>query len=139
MRNELRAYEGQRMVFTGVVCRIGSRRPFRGSRKKLSTILLRDVKNEEGEIITDHIWLDLTPPFVVVHPRYGDIIKFTGVVESYVRGISSIHNFYNTGKMSLDYTIHHINDISVIDKLSNEDREEMLKWYDDEKDKDFDC
>lgn len=136
MRQELKNMCGEKHTFTGVVTRIGSRRPYNGSRKNLSTMLLREVRNSKGELVSDHLWLDLVPPFVAVHPSYGAIIQFEGVVESYIRGFSSRKRHYNTGKMSLDFTIKHIDKVSIVGQVEESKLEEMLKWYDEKEDND---
>ncbi len=139
MRNELKKICGQRRRFNGIMVRVGKRNHYRGSRLDLYTILFRDVKDEEGNIVADHLWLDCVPTFTALHPSYGDIVEFEGTVESYIRGVSSRRNYYYTGTMSLDYTIRNIKNSRVIGKIKEEDMEDKLKWYDREENKEIGC
>ena len=55
-RKELGNNGEVRDTFTGVFERLGSKNGWFGQR----TVLLIDIKNKEGDAITDHLWFNLT-------------------------------------------------------------------------------
>lgn len=140
MRDTMKDLCGKRLKFNGVFCKIGHRNSFytegnkRKFNRKLYTVLLRDLRDENGELIADHLWLDLTPPWVCVHPNFGDIVEFTGLVQNYVKGMCSNTRYYNRGTYELDYTVVGIDDIKIIGRLSESDKEEVLSHYDEQED-----
>lgn len=60
MRDGLKKIDTQRVKFTGIFERYGERRTYRGWTEK--TILLKNVCNEEGEEVTDHISIRYCEP-----------------------------------------------------------------------------
>lgn len=50
------------------------------------TILLVDVKNSKGEIVTDHLWMKIGKGFDELKPGKGDIVAFEATVGTYTRG-----------------------------------------------------
>lgn len=82
-RAKLGENEGARSLYTGEFVRTGFKNGFKGPVK---TILLKDVKDEVGELITDHLWFNMTKGFEEVNLQPGDIVEFRGKVEKYVRG-----------------------------------------------------
>ena len=145
MRDGLKDLCGKKSTFTGVFCKIGHRNSFfvRGSKKKylkkLNTVLIRDLKDEEGNIVADHIWLDLTPPWVRVHPNFGDIVEFKGSVQNYVKGMCSSNRYYSRNIYELDYTIAGITDIKVLGHLPEDIKEEVLRRYDEQENEGSNC
>ena len=85
-RKELGTNGEVRDTFIGIFERLGSKNGWFGQR----TVLLKDIKNKEGEVITDHLWFNLTKGFQKLHMREGDIIQFDARVKAYVKGYNKI-------------------------------------------------
>jgi hypothetical protein len=81
-RIELRKYEFERRTFTGEFIRFGHTNNF------VTTVLLHDVKDESGETVASHIWLNKAKPFYGAKLNHGDIVQFTGLVTRYKKGTS---------------------------------------------------
>jgi len=84
MRKGLKNINGKRECFTGVFVRYGTKSSFRGPRK--TTILLKDIKDQNGVILTDHLWFNLTKGFDEYDLKEGDIISFDARVKKYQKG-----------------------------------------------------
>lgn len=82
-RTELRENEGKRTAYTGEFVRNGIKHGFRGD---IITILLKDVKDETGKLVTDHLWFNMTKGFENAKLEPGDIVEFRGKVEKYTKG-----------------------------------------------------
>jgi hypothetical protein len=54
VREFLKEREGKRGRFSGTVKRLGSKPAYRGA--PLPTLLLVDVRDEAGTLVTDHLW-----------------------------------------------------------------------------------
>jgi hypothetical protein len=50
------------------------------------TVLLKDVKDESGNIVTDHLWFNMTKGFAQADLQACDIVEFRGRVEKYIKG-----------------------------------------------------
>lgn len=85
-RKELGKNGEVRDTFIGTFERLGSKNRWYGQR----TVLLKDIKNKEGKVITDHLWFNLTKGFHKLHLRKGDIIQFDARVKAYVKGYDKI-------------------------------------------------
>jgi hypothetical protein len=47
---------------------------------------LKDVKDENGQLVTDHLWFNMTKGFEEANLHPGDIVEFRGKVEKYIKG-----------------------------------------------------
>lgn len=83
MRKKLKKIENERASFTGEFERFGIKNGYRGP---LKTVLLVNVKDRKGKLITDHLWFNLTKGFDNLDLEEGDIIKFDARVKSYLKG-----------------------------------------------------
>ena len=73
------------MRFTGTFKRYGTKNNWHGFPEQ--TILLTNIKNSNGNIVTDHIWFKQTKGFEKINPlTEGDIISFEARVRDYVKG-----------------------------------------------------
>ena len=85
MRHELKKINMQRNTFTGIFKRYGSKTNWHGYPEK--TILLVDVRDSNGKIITDHIWFKNNKGFESLGElKEGDRIRFDARVKDYVKG-----------------------------------------------------
>lgn len=84
MRKRLRDLRDQRRVFRATFDRLGLKNGYRG--RALQTVLLRDVRDEKGVHLTDHIWLNFTKGFQAAELTPGAEIEFDARVKKYRRG-----------------------------------------------------
>jgi hypothetical protein len=82
-RCSLRAKEGVRSLYTGEFVRTGIKHGYMGY---VVTVLLKDVRDESGKIVTDHLWFNMTNGFSQANLQACDVVEFRGRVEKYVKG-----------------------------------------------------
>ena len=84
LRTELRKIgSNARHTFTGIFKKTGWKDGYRGS---VQTILLLDIKDEHGQVVTDHLWFNFTRGFVAANPMEGDVLQFDARVSKYIKG-----------------------------------------------------
>jgi hypothetical protein len=83
-RVALRAMDEQRRTFRGVFVRYGIKRGWRGAHER--TVLLRDISLPDGEIVTDHLWFNLTQGLALADLQPGDVVEFVARVVDYRKG-----------------------------------------------------
>lgn len=114
MRKQLKMIENQRMVFVGVFERYGTKTNWNGYPE--NTILLKDVKNSIGKIVSDHLWFSLTKGFQNLEKlEVGDIVQFQARVKPYIKGY--VNNINYIDEREIDYKLSHP---SKIKKIGNE-------------------
>ena len=84
MRTEMENKYGERDIFYATFVRKGSKRGWHGEEKP--TLLFKDVRDQDGNIISDHLWFNLTNSFEDAFLIEGDIIRFTARVDVYTKG-----------------------------------------------------
>lgn len=75
MRYGLKKKQGKVGTFRGRVDRFG--------KGKRNTVLLKEITNEDGKIVCDHLWYTMNKPLKSLNLTIGDIIEFEGVVKQY--------------------------------------------------------
>ena len=95
MRSELKKIEGQKQKFRGTLERFGTKSNWKTGKLE-RTVLLSDVTNYAGNIITDHLWFNYTKKLEALKLKEGDRIQFYGIVKPYIKGYE---------KNKLDYKI----------------------------------
>jgi len=103
MRKELSKLKNQRKKFIGVFERFGTKRAYRGP--DLQTVLLKDIKNENGEILCDHLWFNLTKGFGIIKLKQGDIVEFEARVKSYEKGYKGYRDDIYDKPIEYDYKL----------------------------------
>lgn len=84
MRKRLKERVGQRLEFTGVFDRLGSKPGYMGG---VRTVLLREVRfKRDGTPATDHLWFSLTKGFDDLGLSPGEKVEFTARVRRYLKG-----------------------------------------------------
>lgn len=83
MRAALKQIKEVRATFTGTFVRLGTKSSF-GHPKQ--TLLLADVKDSEGKIVTDHLWFNMGIQFMALHLQPGDVVQFDARVTEYIKG-----------------------------------------------------
>lgn len=106
MREELKKKDNDRDTFMGVFIRFGTKN---GYKHKEPTVLLQDVRDMEGNILTDHLWFNYTKEFKKLWEEKNlfafDIIKFNARVKGYWKGYT---------KDEFDFKLSHPRKIEII-------------------------
>lgn len=114
MRRKLQEIEEFRGTFTGVFVRMGGKRGYKGM---LPTLLLKDVRNQDGEMMTDHLWFNFTKGFQKLREiREGDVIQFDARVKPYEKGYKGRRVDVYDSSIQLDYKLSHPTKISKVNK-----------------------
>ena len=82
-RKTLGANEGKRGLYTGKFVKTGSKHGYKGN---IVTIIWKDVKDETGQIVADHIWSNMTKAFEQADLKLGDLVEFRATVKKYIKG-----------------------------------------------------
>ncbi len=84
MRKNLKNINGKRTTFIGEVDKEGNKL-HKGYDE--DTLMLRNIKNEYGKVLADHLWFNLTKRFADLGElRRGDILSFEARVRRYKKG-----------------------------------------------------
>lgn len=84
MRKKLTEYKEVRGTFTGTFIRTGCKNGYRG---QVKTVLLGDIKDKNGVILTDHLWFNYTKGFEDLGElEEGDTIQFNARCREYEKG-----------------------------------------------------
>ena len=112
MRDELAKIEDVRAVFTGVFVRFGEKRGYKGPEP---TILLKDVRDESGKVVTDHLWFNLTKGFAALNLKGGETVEFRARVKWYVKGYKGhVWEREIDAPLEDDYKLSHPTKICII-------------------------
>jgi hypothetical protein len=116
MRKELQGICEQRKRFTATFKRFGSKTNWHGFLEE--TILLVNVKDENGKEVADHIWFHCTKGFEAVKPlSEGDMIEFFARVKSYEKGY--VNHRKEIDDSELDYKLNNPTKIRKIENGNN--------------------
>ncbi len=106
MRIRLQAIEEKRQTFTGTYDRVGNKPGYRGSARPM-TVLLKDIRNNKGDFLTAHVWLNYTKRLQELNLSKGDKIEFQARVKEYRKGSGTI-----------DYRLSHPTQVKKIPEVS---------------------
>jgi hypothetical protein len=67
---------------------------------RVTTVLLQDVRDENGCMVASHLWLNRARPFYEVGVVCGDVVKFTGQVARYKKGSTGRTTDFNIRRPS---------------------------------------
>ena len=84
MRKLLKQQMGRRGEFRATAAQFGTKSAFRGP--DLSTMMLKDVKDETGQIVTDHLWMTVGKQLSRLNVQVGEEIVFVARVTRYEKG-----------------------------------------------------
>jgi len=84
MREQLKQLEGRRARFRGTFVRYGIKNGWLG--RKLPTVLLKDITDREGDVVTDHLWFSLTKSFEALSLQPGELVEFEARACPYWKG-----------------------------------------------------
>ena len=85
MRSELKKVVGQKQKFRGIFERYGTKSNWYTGKIE-RTVLVKDVTNYAGKMITNHLWFNYTKKLEVLKLKEGDRIQFYGIVKPYIKG-----------------------------------------------------
>ena len=84
MRTELGKVDSlTRHRFYGTFERFGEKRGYRFMER---TVLLKDIKDENGNLLTDHLWFNYTKGFSKINLQQGCVVEFFARVDTYEKG-----------------------------------------------------
>ena len=109
-KNTLYSFEGNFVRFGTYKKRHYAKR-YVGKKITYTSMLLRNVKLKNGEMITDHVWVTI-PYNQMRNIKQGDTVCFTAYVEPYIKGCWGHQTIY-CKKLELDYQFGHINILAV--------------------------
>ena len=110
-RKKLKEIENERKIFIGTFERYGVKS---GYKCPLKTILLLNIKDEEGNEITDHLWFNFTKGFEKLGElQKGDKIKFKARSKRYTKGYQG-YRCYIPNNINIDYKLSNPTIISKI-------------------------
>jgi len=103
-RKKLKEIEDERKIFIGTFERYGIKS---GYKCPLKTVLLLDIKDEEENEITDHLWFNFTKGFEKLGElKRGDKIKFRARSKKYTKGYQG-YRWDIPNNISTDYKLSH--------------------------------
>jgi len=91
MRNELKKKKNQRLKFTGVVKKFGQKRTFTGFSEP--TICISDIKFEDGQPATTHVWFTIGKGISAINLVEGDVICFEARISTYTKGYVNYRDY----------------------------------------------
>lgn len=123
MRENLKKIgNNERHTFTGVFARFGEKKAYKGIIPDI-TVLLLDIKDKDGNLITDHLWFNLTKEFKACKLKENDIVQFDARVAMYEKGYKG-HRGWDWDEypeVSVDYKLSYPTKISVIGRVEADD------------------
>lgn len=119
-----RSYRG-RLCFSATFDRYGRRRVEnrRGGYDHI-TVLLVDIRDEEGVVVAAHLWISESLPFIQEGIRKGEIVEFGAKIKTYLRGYfgRQSHRQQRHRKVTFgtrDYTLHQLTRIHRVEKVEH--------------------
>ena len=102
MRTGLKKINDVRKKFQGVYQREGKKINWKGYSE--TTILLKDIRDETGNVVTDHLWFTMTKGFEALGAlTTGDVIEFEARVTDYKKGY--VNRSIKVNQRSVDYKL----------------------------------
>jgi hypothetical protein len=89
-RTRLEPLLGERKRFSGIFVRKGRKRAYKGwgtlGDGYDATVLLEDIRDDQGRIVTDHLWFSNTQAFEDALMVEGEVVTFNARVDDYIKG-----------------------------------------------------
>lgn len=111
MRKALKQLNGERRRFSGTFVRCGQKPGWKG--KTLTTILLKDIKDANGKIVSDHLWFNLTKEFESLVLKEGMQIAFDARVREYWKGYQGYREDVDK-PVEIDFKLSHPTKVQVV-------------------------
>ncbi len=111
----------ERRTFVGTFARFGTKNGWRGRIEQ--TCLLKDIREPGGQVITDHLWFNLTKAFAALSLEMGDMVQFEARVKPYLKGyVSRDHPF---ATQEIDYRLDRPTRVKKVGRVSDAELEQM--------------
>jgi len=107
--------EGDRSTFTGTFIRFGDMRGWKGKRKQ-KTILVENICDESGIMLTDHVWLNSNKVLELLNLRCGDTLQFSALVGDYWKAADS--GASNSAGWVPDYGLYRLGGMRVVSRAA---------------------
>lgn len=122
MRKSLEKNLGQRKTYTATFLKYDEKRgAMRGGCMKTPNAfyILKDIKNEEGKIVTDHMWFTTTDIIFRLKLQSGDTVQFMAFVKKYRKGYQGPNLGIQIVKPSkLDYRLTEPYNVVVLNRYA---------------------
>jgi hypothetical protein len=69
------------------------------------TVLLKDIRDARGEMVTDHLWFNLTKGLAALNLRPGDTVRFDARVKPYTKGYQGYRDDVYDRPVEIDYKL----------------------------------
>jgi len=112
-RKAFGANEGKRSHYTGEFVRKGIKHGYKGN---TVTVLLKDIKDETGQIVTDHQWFNMTKGFEQADLKLGDLVEFRATVKKYIKGYKGKLEYIFYKPKKADHMLARPNNIIKLNK-----------------------
>lgn len=116
MRRELAKMEEFRGTFRGTFARFGSKSGYKGPEP---TLLLQNVCNADGKLLTDHLWFNLTKGFTALELCENDVVSFDARVKSYVKGYMGWREDVYDSPIEEDYKLSHPTKVILVKRFES--------------------
>jgi hypothetical protein len=125
-RVALRDRVGERSRYTGTFVRMGTKAPHKMySTVPIPTVLLRDVTDHSGCIVTDHLWFNETKGLASCCLKAGDIVEFYARVSTYEKGYRGYReDVYKP--CSFDYRLERPTRVKVLSRASTDPCDDIV-------------
>lgn len=118
MREELKSREGKRGKFSGTVARFGQKAAYKGA--PIVTVLLRDVRDEQGTQVTDHLWFTVRKQLRELGLAPGDKVEFMARVMPYLKGYRGRREDDDLPAPGIDYGLRNPTQIKKVGSMPAE-------------------
>jgi len=112
MRKALKQLNGERGRFQGVFVRLGTKNGWKG--RTLTTVLLKDIKDANGKLVSDHLWFNLTKEFDNLTLKENTRIAFDARVKCYYKGYQGYREDVYDKPVELDFKLSHPTKVQVV-------------------------
>lgn len=104
-----------RDTYTGTFERFGHKNGYKGP---VETVLLLDIKNSKGDIISDHLWFNKTKGLSALELQKGMVVQFNAKVKEYTKGYFG-YDFMKQldNPPQQDYKLSHPTKIKILDSI----------------------
>lgn len=103
MRESLKNQDGIRGTFSGTVARFGTKSAYRGA--PIPTVLLQDVKDASGKVVTDHLWMTVGLQIQRLSLQIGEKVFFDARVTQYEKGYKGYREDVYDAPIEVDYRL----------------------------------
>lgn len=116
MRHQLQPLCGTRQTFSARFTGYGNR--YVGGTRGIPfarTVLLHDVRDEQGEVAAGHAWVNDAEPFRRIRCAQHDRVEFSAEVEAYEKGFTG-HSLPMLNRKRTDYRLAEIRDVRIVER-----------------------